>query len=355
VEVDFAKVLGQKKELVWPEIQEYLCHPLNLPGKLKIPAKYNREVAFHWQITADYPRRQGKYLRPTLVLLTASAMGFPEDKAVLTAAAMQTSEDWMLNHDDIEDDSLARRGKPALHRIYGKELAINAGDALQVIMWKMLWDNRKVLGEKKAAEIAAEFYQMITRTILGQTVEIKWTQEKNRNLTDEDIFFILDGKTVYYTIAGPMRLGAILTGATPKQLELLYEFGRPLGRCFQIVDDLLDLTSDFSGRKKQTGNDIYEGKRTIMLMHLFRTIKGKDKARLKEIMAKKREEKMPGEVSWVIREMQKVGSLDYGRKLAEGFAKQASKIFNQKLGFLRRQPARSYLESAIDFILKREY
>jgi len=282
-------------------------------------------------------------------------MGFPEEKAVRTAAAMQISEDWILNHDDIEDDSLERRGKPALHRLYGKELAINAGDALHILMWKILWDNRQVLGEKKAEEIAEEFFQMLNRTTLGQTIEIYWTKKNKVDLTDEDILLILESKTAYYTIAGPMRLGAILAGASGKQLEAIYEFGKPLGYCFQIRDDILDLTSDFAGLKKQTGNDIYEGKRTIMLSHLFRTVKGKDKKRLLKIMAKTREEKTVEEVNWVIGLMKKHGSLEYAQKLAEKFAKQALKIFEKKLGFLKHQPARDQLKAGIEFILKREY
>jgi len=353
--MDFIKVLSAKKQLVWQEIEKYLQKPLDLKGQLKIPPKYQKEADFHWQIVSDYPQRKGKYLRPTLLLLTAQAMGFPEKKAIKTAAAMQTSEDWMLAHDDFEDNSLERRGKPALHRIYGNELAVNAGDALHMLMWKILKDNEKILGTKKTYEINDEFYQMIARTCLGQTVEIKWTQENKNNLTDEDIFFVLEGKTVYYTIAGPMRLGAILAGATTKQLEIIYEFARPLGLCFQIKDDLLDLTSDFAGLKKQMGNDLYEGKKTIMLLHLFRKIKGQGKNKLNLIMKKGRDEKTPTEVDWVLAMMKKYGSLDYGEKLAEKLAKEAKQIFEKKLGFLSHQPARNQIIAGIDFVLKRKY
>ncbi len=353
--VDFKQVLEEKKKIVWQEIKGYLDNLIRFPNYCQIPSRYQKLARFHQKITSEYPQRKGKYIRPTLVLLAASAMGFPEEKAVRTAAAMQISEDWILNHDDIEDDSLERRGKPALHRIYGKELAINAGDAVHILMWKILWDNRKILGEEKGEEIAEEFYRMLSRTALGQTVEIRWTQENKLDLTDRDILFILESKTAYYTIAGPMRLGAILAGATPKQLEAIYEFGKPLGYCFQIRDDILDLTSDFAGLKKQTGNDIYEGKRTIMLVHLFRTAKGKDKKRLLKIMTKKREEKTEEEVKWAIGLMKKYGSLEYGQKLAEKFAKQARSIFEKKLGFLSHQPARSQLKAGIDFILEREY
>jgi len=354
MDIDFEKVLKEKRELVWQEIQKYLKTP-QFPGKIAVPPKYKKEMDFHWQMVCDYPQRQGKYLRPTLVLLTAEAMGVAEKKAIKTAAAMQTSEEWILIHDDWEDDSLQRRGKPALHRLYSKELANNAGDALHVIMWKILWDNRQVLGEQKAAEIVDEFYQMLTRTVFGQTVEIKWTQDNRQDLSDEDIFLILDGKTSYYTIAGPMRLGAIIGGASAKQLEALWEFGQLLGRCFQITDDLLDLTSDFRGLKKQIGNDIYEAKRTIMLIHLLRTAKGKDKARVKEILKKSREEKTMEEVEWVIEKMKDYGSLDYSRRIAKDLAAKSLAVFEKKLGFLKKQPARNQIRAGIDFILRRDY
>lgn len=353
--MDFVEVLKAKKQLVWQEIEKYLQKPLSLTGKLKIPQKYQKEVDFHWQIVSDYPQRKGKYLRPTLLLLTAQAMGFPEKKALKTAAAMQTSEDWILAHDDFEDNSLERRGKPTLHRLYGAGLAVNAADALHIIMWKMLKDNEKILGPKKTFAIIDEFYQMLSKTCLGQTVENKWTQENRVNLKDNDVFFILEGKTVYYTIAGPMRLGAILAGATAKQLELIYEFARPLGYCFQIQDDLLDLTSDFAGLKKQKGNDIYEGKRTIMLAHLLRNIKGQEKKKLGQILKKGRDEKTKAEVSWIIKMIKQYGSLKYGEKLAEKLAKQAKDIFEKKLDFLSRQPARNQIIAGIDFILNRKY
>jgi geranylgeranyl diphosphate synthase type II len=353
--MDFIEVLNAKKKIVWQEIEKYLENPLDLKRALKIPLKYQKELNFHWEIISDYPQRKGKYLRPTLLLLTAQAMGFSEEKAVRTAAAMQTSEDWILIHDDFEDNSLERRGKPTLHRIYGNELSVNAGDALHMLMWKILRDNEKILGAKKAYEINDEFYKMIARTCLGQTVEIKWAQDNKNNLTDEDVFFVLEGKTVYYTIAGPMRLGAILAGATTKQLEAIYEFAKPLGFCFQIKDDLLDLTSDFTGLKKQMGNDIYEGKRTLMLVHLFRNIKGKEKKKLTEIMKKRRDEKTQTEVNWVFAMMKKYGSLKYGEKLAGKMDIQAKEIFRQKLGFLSHQPAREQIIAGIDFVLNRKY
>jgi len=353
--MDFKQVLEGKKRLVWKEIEKYLGLPLSFSGQRKIPDKYKSLLVFHQQLLADYPERKGKYLRPTLLLLACEAMGGSCSEALKTAAAMQISEDWILNHDDIEDGSLFRRGKPTLHQLYGVPLAINAGDGLHIVMWRALWDNVKILGVEKSMEIVDEFYQMLTRTFFGQTVEIKWIEENKKNLSDNDCFFIIDGKTVYYSIAGPMRLGAIVAGANKRQLEAIYEFGRPLGRCFQIRDDLLDLTSDFAGLKKQTGNDIYEGKRTVMLAHLLRKIKGKQKKRLMKIIEKKKEAKKKEEAKWVISMMEKYGSLDYAQKLAEKLAEQAREVFARKLAFFSCQPARNQLRAGIDFVLQRDH
>jgi geranylgeranyl diphosphate synthase type II len=347
-------ILSNYKRLVWPEIEKYLHSP-TFPDIFKVPKKYKGEEQFYWKISKEYPRRQGKYLRPTLLLLTCEAMEGKLQEALKTAAAMQISEEWLLIHDDIEDDSEMRRGKPTLHRKYGAEQAINAGDTLHVIMWKILTDNREFLGKEKTAKLVNEFYTMLMRTTLGQAVEIKWTKEKNTTLSDEDWFFIADGKTSYYTIAGPMRLGAIIAGANKPQLDLLAQFGSYLGRCFQLVDDLLDLTSDFRGLKKQIGNDIYEGKRTLILGHLLRNINPKDKKRLLSILRKSRKEKSGDEVKWIISKMRKYKSIDYGRKFASNLKGKALEIFEKDLKFLSVQPARNYLKEIINFILERNH
>src|SRR3989338_2838254 len=352
--VNFLEVLEQKRGVVWKEIEKYLDHDFG-PIIDKFSNGYKESGDLHKKMVREYPERKGKYLRPSLVMLTCDAMGIEPKKTVKTAAAMQISEDWILIHDDFEDDSLERRGKPTLHRMYGSELAVNAGDSLHILMWKVLYDNMKLLGQQITTKLFEEFYQMLSRATLGQTVEIKWTRENRVDLADEDFFFIVDGKTVYYTIAGPMRLGAIIAGANKKQLDALYEFGTHAGRCFQIKDDILDLTSDFKGLKKQQGNDIYEGKRTLMLLHLLRFVKGGDLKILEGILAKSRDEKTQDEVDWVIEAMKKHRSIEYGQDVATDLASKAFKVFDNNLGFLKEEPARSQIRAGIDFILTRDH
>lgn len=289
------ETLDKTKHLVWPEIEKYLKDP-PYPTQFKVPDKYKNDVRLYWKINRVYPERKGKYLRPTLVLLTAEAFGVKRREALKVAAAIQLSEEWILIHDDIEDKSPARRGGPALHQLYGNELALNAGDALQIIMWKILND----LGLPKISE---EFYCMLMRTTLGQGVEQIWTNRKTKKISDREYFFVADSKSGYYSIAGPMRLGAMIAGATPAQIDKITDFGLHLGRCFQLVDDILDYDQD----KK-------EGRVTLA------NTKG----------------------------------IRYTRKLAEGEKQKAVEIFESKLGFLAREPARSELKELIDFILERK-
>jgi len=289
-------ILEKTKKLVWPEIEKYLKDPV-YPAQFQIPANYKKDASLYWKINREYPERKGKYLRPTLVLLTAEALGAERKKALKTAAAMQLSEEWILIHDDIEDNSEKRRGKLTLHKIYGNELAINAGDSLQIIMWK-------ILNDQNSPKISEEFYKMLLRATLGQGVEQIWTNKGNKKISDGKYFFVADSKSAYYSIAGPMRLGAILAGATSDQMYKITDFGLYLGRCFQLADDILDSNQDKN-----------EGKITLA------NTKG----------------------------------VPYARRLAHNAKTKALEIFDQKLGFLSKEPARSKLKELVNFVLERKY
>ena len=351
--INFMDVLKEKREIVWIEIQKYLSMKTEESYPNDLIRKYKGLDELHWKMILEYPERRGKYIRPTLTLLSCEAMGGDPATAVRTAAAMQTSEDWILIHDDWQDGSEERRNKPCLHRIYSAELAVNAGDTLHIIMWKMLEENVKVLGPEKAMEVIDEFYKMLMRTTLGQTAEIKWTQDNKMDMTDDDVYFILDGKTVYYTIAGPLRLGAIIAGADKRQLDEIFNFGVPLGRAFQIRDDLLNLIGDREKYGKEIGGDVLEGKRTLMLIHLLRSASAEDKKKAIEILKKPRDKKTVKDVTFVIDAMNKYGSIEYGKKKADEFTKQALNAFD-KITFYKPGKARDQLRAGIKFMATRE-
>lgn len=352
VQKEAARVLKYHQDLVWPEVNNYLRNPV-FPSLFRVKSVHKQIEDFHWKMTRDYPERRGKYLRPTLIMLTAKAMGQMEKMALRLAVAMQISEEWILIHDDLEDKSVMRRGKPTLNELYGLELANNAGDTLHVIMWKALFDNLPILGKDKTIEIIDEFYRMLMRTTIGQTADLKWHHDYETRMKDEDWFFIADGVSSYYTVTGPIRMGGMLADANSEQLSVLTKFGLNLGRCFQLVDDLLDVTSDFGGLKQQ-GNDVFESKRTLILSHLLRNASNTDKKKIQKILIKTRVEKSNREVDWIINKMNDYESIDYVRRLATNYKKKALNIFDDELDFLNKQTAKDDLRILVDFILERD-
>lgn len=355
---------GGYKPYVWDCVQKYFFAKFSSVSTLRNPNIEN----LHWRILTDYPRRKGKYVRPGLLLMTCEALGGPMAEGLLTAAAMQTSEDWILVHDDFEDNSDKRRGSDTLHKSlgedFGKELAVNAGDALHIIMWKMLVDNLQKMESSKFKAIMNEFYEMLMRTTLGQTAEIRWTRSDFK-LSYDDVYYIIDGKTGYYTIAGPMRLGSIVANANDEELRMMFSFGSALGRAFQITDDLLDLTTDFAGLKKKA-NDIYEGKRTIMLTHLIQNASITDKNRIAAVFKKflriralgikidrRKKEEMEKDVKQILDLMTKYGSIKFGRREAEKYAKKSLHVL-ERFDFINER-AKNDFKLAIDFMVNREF
>jgi geranylgeranyl diphosphate synthase type II len=336
--VNFAEILAEKKPIIWEEVQNFL------------PSEGPLDFV---EIAREYPSRKGKYGRGTLVLLGCEAFGGDPLKAVRTAAAMQISEDWILIHDDFEDNSDERRGKPALHKLYGSEIAVNVGDALHVLMWKVLLANREILGNDMTFRVMEEFERFLEITTKGQHLENSLTLLNKvplEQLDYEHYEQIVYGKTCEYTIAGPIRLGAIIAGADDSILEKISQFAIPLGKGFQIRDDILNIVGQGSVYGKEIGGDIFEGKRTIMLIHLIKNTEGDEHERVLEIMNKAREGKTVEDVEYIIDLMKTRGSVAYAEEMAEHYADEATASFREHFPDL---PNGEAFEAAIEFFAKK--
>lgn len=350
----FLDVLAAKRRTLWPVVESYLDE-VWAPAIADYGADHPELAELHQRLVTEYPRRQGKYLRAALLLLTCEALGGDPRLALPSAAAIQLSEDWLLIHDDCEDGSPRRRGAKALQRLYGCQLAINAGDALHLLMWRVLQDNFRLMPPELAQAVLREFYELLTRTAFGQTVELQWTRQRRQDLSEADWFFLADNKTAHYTVAGPMRIGALIAGADQAQLAAIQRFGLLLGKGFQIIDDLLDLVSDFDGLKGPNGGDIVEGKQTLMLIHVLNAVRGRDREVLSAILAKPRSRRNRRDVRAVLELMRAYGSLDYARGVALELAAAATRVFDTELRFLAQEPARAHLRSSIRFIVERRF
>ncbi|NJK43646.1 MAG: polyprenyl synthetase family protein [Pleurocapsa sp. SU_196_0] len=231
-----------------------------LPKSHPIP-----EINHLYAMMRDYPARGGKMLRSRLLFASSLAHGGTFEAALPLAAALELFQNWVLIHDDIEDDSEERRGKPALHRLHGIPLAINAGDALHVYMWQVVHR----CGVRGAFE---EFLEMIHRTAEGQQIDLGWIENNRWDITEADYLELVRRKTAFYTVVTPFRLGALAAGLEPD--GRFTAAGLDLGVAFQIRDDWLNLAGDRAVYGKEIGGDLMEGKRTLMLVHLLNTLQG---------------------------------------------------------------------------------
>ena len=330
--------LSRLKQPVWEIIQKYL--PNQKPHK-------------HYEIIADYPTRQGKYLRPGLVLLANQLYGGNTNDALMPAAAVQVSEDWLLIHDDFQDHSLERRHKPALNIIYGDEIAVNAGDALHLIMWQILGDwthSTGTLGKK----IYDKFLQTLLSTTEGQFMELDWAQSDKITLSKREYLELVKRKTCCYTITMPLEIGAMIASASDEQIAGIKKWGEPLGMAFQIYDDVMNLSVSTYKQGKETAGDILEGKRTLILWHLLENCSPEEKQMIEIIYKKMRTQKTEQEKEFVLNLMRRYNSIEYGRQIAREYSKQAKEIFDARTADLPASRAKDFLISLIDFVVNRE-
>ena len=282
-----------------------------------------KEVGLLYRMMRDYPMRQAKGMRPFLCVTTCRAAGGKEDDALLTAACIELFQNWILIHDDIEDGSELRRGEPALHRKYGDALALNAGDALHARTWEAILLNGRSLGLERTFAVMEEFSHMVNETTEGQHMELGWVVGKRWDLSEKDYYEMCTRKTSWYTVASPCRLGALVAGGGGGMLDQLREFGISLGIAFQIQDDSLNLAGDQKKYGKAKSDDILEGKRTLILLHLLAVASQGERDRVISIMNKKREAKSADDVSYVVSLIDKYDAIGFARKRATELMKEA--------------------------------
>jgi len=299
-----------------------------------------KEIRVLYDMMRDYPSRGGKGVRGSMCVLWCELFSGKKKKAMITASALELFQNWILIHDDIEDGSEMRRGLPALHKKYGIELAINAGDALHGKMWELLLENRALVGSEITLEIFLEFARMLNQTTEGQQMDLAWNFGNNWNVDESDYLLMVTKKSAWYTCITPCRLGLLLSSYkhdnkisdfTDKKriMNKIIDFGTHLGIAFQIVDDILNLTADESKYGKEILGDLYEGKRTVMMIHLLRTLSARQRNYVIDLLSKSRETKKLDEMKFIFALMKENGSIDYAREIASKNSALAMKMFDE--------------------------
>lgn len=239
-------------------------------------AVYYEMLTYHmgWTGEGAGPEAAGKRIRPLMVLLCAAASaGLDTDapldqpnwkKALPAAAAVELVHNFSLVHDDIQDNSDKRRGRPTLWTKWGMPQAINAGDGLFVLSNLAVTD----LAENYPADLALRAARVLHETCLdltrGQYMDISY--EERLDLGEDDYWPMITGKTAAL-LAGCCQMGAILGGADPATEAAYRDFGLALGLAFQVQDDILGIWGDEAVTGKSAASDLLEGKKSLPVLY----------------------------------------------------------------------------------------
>ena len=227
---------------------------------------FHEMLTYHmgWTGEGAGPEATGKRIRPLMVLLAAAACGADWRTALPAAAAVELVHNFSLVHDDIQDNSPKRRGRPTAWVRWGAPMAINVGDALFVISNQALID----LLESHPAERVVRASSILHDTCLdltrGQFLDMSY--EERHDLSVDDYWPMVGGKTAAL-LAACCHIGALLGGADEARQEAYRAFGFDLGLAFQVQDDILGIWGDEAVTGKSAASDLVEGKNSLPVLH----------------------------------------------------------------------------------------
>jgi geranylgeranyl diphosphate synthase, type II len=272
-----------------------------------------------YDLVADYPRRWGKMMRPSICLATAQAFGARLEAALPSAASIELLHNSLLIHDDIEDESDERRGAPTLHRLHGLPLALNAGSALSLMSLYPLLAARD-LPPGVTSRVLQETMRVAQESAEGQALELGWCRDNRLDLVESDYLELVLKKTCWLATIHPLRVGALLALGEAADLDRFVCFGFFLGAAFQIHDDVLNLIGDPQKYGKELAGDLWEGKRTLILIELLKSCSAAERDELEQFFGLSRAAKTPAMVTRVLSLMHRYGSIEAARSTAEALA-----------------------------------
>jgi geranylgeranyl diphosphate synthase type II len=305
------------------------------------------------ELVADYPERGGRVLRASLCLAAARAFGAQSREALNSAVALELLHNAFLVHDDVEDESEERRGRPTLHQRHGVPVAINVGDALAVLSLRPLIDNMSTLGPWLTLRILEETEHMARESVEGQALELWWRQHNVAGLGEADYLRLVLKKTCWYTTIHPIRIGALIGTRDGVDLGRFIPFGFFVGAAFQIQDDLLNLVGDEARYGKELNGDLWEGKRTLMLIHLLNAVEAGERARIFRVLGAPRMQRAGEDIRWIRERMDQCGAIEYAQRIAHGLAGAALHEFARAFDGVPDSPDKRFLEALPTWVLAR--
>ena len=354
--MDIERFLEEKAPLIDKAIEKYMPREFSEKSILfKVnPPKYssnlealNKGIA---EPTWEILDRGGKRWRPTLFLLICEALGKKSEDCLDFAIIPEVVHNGTLIVDDIEDSSELRRGKPCTYKIYGVDVAVNAGNAMYYLPLLPLMEKKAQFPAETLRDIYEVYVQEMINLSLGQAMDITWHRgiANADDLNEEDYLQMCAYKTG--TLARmAAKISAVLADASKELVEKLGSFAESIGVAFQMQDDVLDLTGkEFAKKKGGVGQDITEGKRTLMVIHTLKNANSSDRKRLIQILnMHTSDQALRGEA---IALMQKYHAIEHVKRTAARIVEESWKEVDE---LLPTSEDKEKLKAFAEFLIKR--
>ena len=312
---------------------------------------------------ASFTLSGGKRIRPALVYYSYLASGGEDcDEIVEASMGIELIHTFLLIHDDIIDRDKKRHGIATVHEEYkriGEQISSSKdsehfGNSMAIITGDLAYSmaNEIVFNIKFPPEVIIKaldkLQNIVYTTIPGEMLDV--VMENRRQATEEEILKMFEGKTSRYTFEGPLHFGSILANSNPKTLEVFTRYSLPLGKAFQIRDDILGVFGFEEKLGKPVGSDIIEGKQTLLLVKALERSDEKQKNMIQKYLGKK--DLNNKELEEFRRVLIETGSLKYCQDLSEKFVGEALSALKE-IDF-QNEEAKVFFENIAQYIVKRE-
>jgi geranylgeranyl pyrophosphate synthase len=353
---DIESFLEEKAKIIDRAIEKYVPREFSKQSMvfqiIKPRYSYNLE-ALNKAIAEpiwDILDRGGKRWRPALFLIIVEVLNKNPDEFIDFATITEVVHNGTLMVDDIEDASELRRGKPCTYRKFGIDIAVNAGNTMYYLPLLPLMERKEQFSAEKLRDIYEVYVQEMINLSMGQAMDIAWHRGiANADGVGEDDYMQMCAYKTGTLARMAARLAAVLAGANTELVEKLGRFAESIGVAFQMQDDVLDLTGkEFAEKKGGLGQDVTEGKRTLMVIYTLKKASSTDQKRLVEILNMHTSDQRLRDEAITI--MEKYDAIKHVKQTASQIV---TNSWNDAEKLLPKSEAKEKLKAFAEFLIKR--
>ncbi|WP_235296786.1 polyprenyl synthetase family protein [Portibacter marinus] len=255
----------------------------------------------------------GKRIRPVLVMMACEMFSGDPEKAMDAALALEVFHNFTLVHDDIMDKAETRRGEATVHEKWNENLAILSGDAMLIMSYRLLGQYENPQLKVKLFDI---FSKLASELCEGQQMDMNF--ESSDDVHVDDYLKMVTLKTGVL-IAGALKMGALIGGASDEDSEKLYQFGKNIGIAFQLQDDLLDTFGTYEKVGKKIGGDIVQNKKTYLYLKAIELAGNKVKEKLTSLYSEHTSGKEQKKINEVTNIFKSLVVDEYARQVRDAY------------------------------------